>query len=90
METIQLTTHIGSDGILQVKMPTEIRDTDIEVTIVYQSLSQNSSQPRYNAWGKLVTRQSIQGTIAGMRQLRQEISIDPQSIREMIEEGRRF
>jgi hypothetical protein len=90
METIQLTTYIGSDGILQVQMPTEIRDTDIEVTIVYQSLSQNSSQPRYNAWGKLVTRKSIQDTIAGMRQLRQEISIDRQSIREMIEEGRRF
>ncbi|MFZ1024797.1 MAG: hypothetical protein WAN66_01115 [Limnoraphis robusta] len=90
MQSIQLKTHIGSDGILQVQMPTEIRDTDIEVTIVYQSLSQNSSQPRYNAWGKLVTRQSIQDTIAGMRQLRQEISIDQQSIREMIEEGRRF
>ncbi|MGB3189915.1 MAG: hypothetical protein WBB43_10895 [Limnoraphis sp.] len=90
MESIQLKTHIGSDGILQVKMPTEIRDTDIEVTIVYQSLSPNSSQLRYNAWGKLVTRKSIQDTIAGMRQLRQEISIDRQSIRDMIEEGRQF
>ncbi|MGB3534384.1 MAG: hypothetical protein WBA13_12825 [Microcoleaceae cyanobacterium] len=52
--------------------------------------TQQSPQPRYNAWGKQVTQQSIQDAIAGMRQLRQEISIDKQSIREMIKEGRRF
>jgi hypothetical protein len=90
MPNIQLKTHVGADGVLQLQMPPEVRDVDVEVTVVFQPLSQKSSQPRYNAWGKLVTQQSIQDAIAGMRQLRQEISIDQQSIREMIEEGRRF
>ncbi len=35
MHSIKLKSHIGSDGLLQVHLP-EIRDTDIEVIIVYQ------------------------------------------------------
>ena len=90
MPNIQLKTHVGKDGVLQLQMPPEVRDVDVEVTVVFQPLSQKSLKPDYNAWGKRVTQQSIQDAIAGMRQLRQEVSIDKQSIREMIEEGRRF
>ncbi|NJN86033.1 MAG: hypothetical protein HC881_06590 [Leptolyngbyaceae cyanobacterium SL_7_1] len=36
MHSIKLKSHIGSDGLLQVHLP-EIRDTDIEVIIVYQT-----------------------------------------------------
>lgn len=38
MHSIKLKSHIGSDGLLQVHLP-EIRDTDIEVIIVYQTSS---------------------------------------------------
>jgi hypothetical protein len=38
----------------------------------------------------LTTKKSIQAAIARILQLRQEIALDKSSIREMIEEGRRF
>jgi hypothetical protein len=90
MPNIQLKTYVGADGVLQLQMPPEVRDVDVEVTVVFQPLSQQSPQPHYNAWGKGVTQKSIQDAIAGIRQLRQEISIDKPSIREIIEEGKGF
>ena len=36
MQSITLKSHIGSDGFLKVHLP-DIRDTDIEVVIVYQT-----------------------------------------------------
>jgi hypothetical protein len=36
MQSITLKSHIGSDGLLKVHLP-DIRDTDIEVVIVYQT-----------------------------------------------------
>ena len=44
----------------------------------------------YNAWGKLTNKESIQEAIARMRQLQQEVALEPTSIRDTIEEGRRF
>lgn len=35
MQSITLKSYIGSDGLLTVHLP-DIRDTDIEVVIVYQ------------------------------------------------------
>ncbi|MBW4577240.1 MAG: hypothetical protein KME08_18370 [Aphanothece sp. CMT-3BRIN-NPC111] len=36
MHSITLKSHIGSDGLLKVHLP-GMRDTDIEVVIVYQT-----------------------------------------------------
>jgi hypothetical protein len=90
METMKLRSHIGSDGILQIQMPADFKDTSVEVVVVVQPLSSEETQPKYNAWGKLTTKKSIQAAIARMQQLRQEVALDKTSIREMIEEGRRF
>jgi short-subunit dehydrogenase involved in D-alanine esterification of teichoic acids len=90
METIKLRSHIGKDSLLRLQMPTEFKDTSVEVVVVIQPLSSEETKSQYNAWGKLTTKRSIQATIARMRQLRQEVALDKNSIREMIEEGRRF
>lgn len=90
MQSIQLKAHIDSDGILKLQMPPETKDTDLEIMVIFQPLSQQQQQPRYNTWGKAVTPESTETAISQMRQLRQEVSIDKESIREMIEEGRRF
>ncbi|MCU0517457.1 MAG: hypothetical protein MUC60_11465 [Oscillatoria sp. Prado101] len=90
METVKLRSHIGTDGILQIPMPADFKDTSVEVVVVVQPLSSEETKPQYNAWGKLTTKKSIQETIDRMRQLRQEVALDKTSIREMIEEGRRF
>jgi hypothetical protein len=90
METMKLRSHIGTDGILQIQMPADFKDTSVEVVVVVQPLSSEEMKPKYNAWGKLTTKKSIQAAIARMQQLRQEVALDKTSIREMIEEGRRF
>ncbi|KAM3113763.1 hypothetical protein [Phormidesmis sp. 146-33] len=36
MHSIILKSHIGSDGLLKVHLP-DMRDTDVEVVIVYQT-----------------------------------------------------
>lgn len=36
MHSIKLKSHIGSDGLLQIHLP-DMKDTDIEVVIVYQT-----------------------------------------------------
>ncbi len=89
MQSIQLKTHVGEDGLLKVQMPPEIKDMELDVMVVFQPLS-NEEQLRHNAWGKPLTRQSIQQTIAEMKQLRQQVAIDKDSLRSMREEGRRF
>ncbi|MFB2876627.1 hypothetical protein [Floridanema aerugineum] len=90
METMKLRSQIGTDGILLLQMPTKLKNTSVEVVVVIQPLSSEETKPQYNAWGKPTTKQSIQEAVAKMQQLRQEVGIDKNSIREMIEEGRRF
>jgi hypothetical protein len=90
VQSIQLKACVNADGILQVQMPPETKDTDLEITVIFQPLSQQQEQPHYNAWGKPVTRESALAAISRMRQLRREISLDKESIPEMIKEGRRF
>ena len=36
MRSITIKSHVGSDGLLKVHLP-DIRDTEIEVVIVYQT-----------------------------------------------------
>ncbi|WP_373537689.1 hypothetical protein [Microcoleus sp.] len=90
METMKLISHIGCDGILLLQMPAEFKDTSVEVVVVVQPLPSEEVKQKYNAWGQLTTKKSIQAAIAKMLQLRQEIALDKSSIRSMIEEGRRF
>ena len=89
MQSIKLKTRVGEDGLLTVQMPPETKDMELEVMVVFQP-SSKVEQPRHNAWGKTITRESIQQTIAEMKQLRKKVAIDKDSLRSMKEEGRRF
>lgn len=66
METMKVKSHIGSDGILLLHMPAEFKDTSVEVVVVVQPLASEEVKPKYNAWGKLTTKKSIQAAIARM------------------------
>ncbi|MBG1267861.1 hypothetical protein [Nostoc sp. WHI] len=96
METMKLRSHIGTDGILQIQTPTDLKDTNVEVVVIIQPLpdpevaTSSEAQAQYNAWGKPTTKKSISNAIARMEQLRREVALDKTSIRSMIEEGRRF
>jgi hypothetical protein len=47
MQSIQLKSHIGSDGRLQIDLP-DLRDTDVDVIIVYQS-AQNAEKRQWSS-----------------------------------------
>lgn len=38
MQTISFKTHVGKDGILQISLPTNMKNTDLEITLVYQPI----------------------------------------------------
>jgi hypothetical protein len=39
MHSIKLLSHVGSDGILQLQVPTGLQDTDIEVMVIVQPVT---------------------------------------------------
>jgi hypothetical protein len=39
MRSIKLLSHVGSDGILQLQVPTGLQDTDIEVMVIVQPVT---------------------------------------------------
>jgi len=43
MNSITLRSHIGNDGLLTIRLP-DVRDTDVEITIVYQISQPNVSE----------------------------------------------
>lgn len=38
MQSIQLNTTVNADGVLRIEMPPELKNKNLEVTIVFQSL----------------------------------------------------
>lgn len=47
MQTIQVETHVGADGILKLALPLDIADTDLEVLVVVQPKARRSWPPGY-------------------------------------------
>jgi hypothetical protein len=44
MESIKIRTHIGNDGILQIQLPPEIANQELDVVIVFQPVIPEPSQ----------------------------------------------
>jgi hypothetical protein len=44
MESMKIRTHIGDDGILQIQLPPEIANQELDVVIVFQPVIPESSQ----------------------------------------------
>ena len=81
MENLKIRSHIGEDGCLQIVMPSHLHNTDVEVIMTIKTV---------NDGAKTVNQKGIKQISEEFRQLRQSISPDTLSIRDMIEEGRRF
>ena len=41
MQSIKLQTHVGDDGLLQIKLPVGIKNQDLEIIVIYQPINQN-------------------------------------------------
>ncbi len=88
MESVKLCSHIGADGILQIQMPTTLQEQDVEVVVMVQLLEKDRDlRLQTSEKGK---KRSIKEIKEGLRALRQQIPADSLSVREMIEEGRRY
>lgn len=44
MESIKLKTHVGHDGLLQIKLPSEIADSFVEVVVIYQPVDKTGKR----------------------------------------------
>jgi hypothetical protein len=44
MQSIKLQTHIGNDGLLQLKLPVGMTNQDLEVIVIYQPVNQNQKR----------------------------------------------
>ncbi len=45
MKTISVKSRIGSDGVLNLKIPTSEKEVDVEVVVVLQAKSKSKSWP---------------------------------------------
>jgi hypothetical protein len=46
MQTVTLRSHVGEDGVLRLDVPTELKNTDLEVVLVLQPvLNSDVAQP---------------------------------------------
>jgi hypothetical protein len=88
MERVKIRSHVETDGVLQIVMPTQLQNTEVEVTVVVQPVESESEN--YDLSSQKEPPKNIQQISEEFRQLRQSIPSDNLSIREMIEEGRRF
>ena len=88
METIRTRSHIKIDGILRVQMPSHYQDQLVEVVVVVQPVKTEQQNPHKSS--KILKKSNNLEAVAGFRLLRQEILPSNSSVREMIEEGRRF
>jgi hypothetical protein len=52
MHSVTLRSHVGSDGILNLQVPSGVRDADVEVTVTVKqlSLAPQASQPEPKGW----------------------------------------
>lgn len=50
MQNIKLNSHVGSDGILHLDVPVDIKDADIEVLVTVKSINPKSNSSEKSAW----------------------------------------
>lgn len=49
MQSIHLKSHVGSDGVLNLRVPLAVAETDVDVVVVVQPCSAESQAPT-NGW----------------------------------------
>ena len=40
MQSVTLHTRVGKDGILKLEMPNDVRDTELEIVLIYNPVSE--------------------------------------------------
>jgi hypothetical protein len=53
MKTISLKSHIGRDGLLKIEIPTEEKETDVEIVIIIDSIKNSAKGWSQNFLNKM-------------------------------------
>ena len=63
MKTISFKTRVGEDGTLQISLPHELKNTDLEVTLVDQpiSLKEKEEKTTFSQWQEGLFEEVIGG-----------------------------
>jgi hypothetical protein len=58
MKTVQLRSHVGADGILELKIPAGVVESDVDVTVVVNPLPASGfkSEAERQEWVQFVER----------------------------------
>ncbi len=55
MKTLHTRSHVGSSGILKLNLPTEIRDSDVEVVVILHPVeAANQSSAADEDWERFI------------------------------------
>ena len=44
MESMKVTTHVDNDGLLQIKLPLEMANQELEVMVIYQPVDKKAKR----------------------------------------------
>ncbi|MCC0179854.1 hypothetical protein I4641_23225 [Waterburya agarophytonicola K14] len=50
MQSIKLNSHIGSDGILRLDIPVDVKNADIEVVVTVKNINSEPEKVTKSAW----------------------------------------
>lgn len=58
MKTMQIRSHVGTDGVLELKLPSGLSETDVDVVVVVHPIPPNGLQSEAERleWQEFVTR----------------------------------
>lgn len=62
MKTLQFRSHVGTDGVLTLRMPTDLAGTELDVLVVVSEVDKATPLPPIPNWQEFITRTS--GSIA--------------------------
>jgi ribosomal protein S10 len=73
-QSLTLRSHVGADGLLHLKTPTALTETDLEVTILIRPVVEDNRQPEKFSewWSKRLTKFPDAADKAAERELRYE------------------
>lgn len=69
MQTLQLVSHIGNDGLLHIPVPNELKGKEVEVLVVLQQLL----KPTNNKWVTIAERVHNQSDGGWSEQLKKDM-----------------
>jgi hypothetical protein len=56
MKTMQLRSHVGSNGVLELKLDSGVTETDVDVVVIVNAAERGTaiSEPQRDEWQKFV------------------------------------